>query len=189
MGEGAWVLILEELEHALRREARIYAELVGYGQTGDAYHLTALESSGTNAARAMSLSLRDAGLEPSEVDYINPHGTSTPLNDEVETRAIKPLGGVPILYLRGNLSRHVAGIEVGYSVHSGGATDQLLKEAFAAYPEGGDYSQTRNHYPFHMPFYLIFAHQIPIPPSTNMICPVMYLAIGEAKKRTASATS
>ncbi|GFP32861.1 hypothetical protein HKBW3S42_01168, partial [Candidatus Hakubella thermalkaliphila] len=82
-------LILEELEHALRREARIYAEMVGYGQTGDAYHLTALESSGTNAARAMSLSLRDAGLEPSEVDYINPHGTSTPLNDEVETRAIK----------------------------------------------------------------------------------------------------
>ncbi|GFP36082.1 3-oxoacyl-[acyl-carrier-protein] synthase II, partial [Candidatus Hakubella thermalkaliphila] len=89
MGEGAGVLILEELEHALRRGARIYAELVGYGQTGDAYHLTALESSGTNAARAMSLSLRDAGLEPSEVDYINPHGTSTPLNDEVETRAIK----------------------------------------------------------------------------------------------------
>lgn len=89
MGEGAGVLILEELEHALDRRARIYAEMAGYGQTGDAYHLTALESSGTNAARAMSLSLRDAGLEPSEVDYINPHGTSTPLNDEVETRAIK----------------------------------------------------------------------------------------------------
>ena len=89
MGEGAGILILESLEHARRRGARIYAELAGYGATADAFHITAPEEEGTGAALAMELALQDAGLEPEAVDYINAHGTSTLLNDCVETRAIR----------------------------------------------------------------------------------------------------
>jgi len=89
MGEGAGIIVLEELEYAISRGARILAEIVGYGSTGDAYHLTALESSGVNAARAMHNAMIDAGVSSDEIGYINPHGTSTPLNDEVETKAIK----------------------------------------------------------------------------------------------------
>jgi len=89
MGEGAGILVLEGLEHARRREARIYAELVGYGATADAFHITAPEEEGIGAARAMELALQDAGLTPGDVDYINAHGTSTLLNDCIETRAIR----------------------------------------------------------------------------------------------------
>jgi 3-oxoacyl-[acyl-carrier-protein] synthase II len=89
MGEGAGILILEELEHAKKRGAKIYAEVVGYGMTGDAYHITAPCEDGDGAIRVMEMALNDARINPDEVDYINAHGTSTPLNDKVETLAIK----------------------------------------------------------------------------------------------------
>jgi len=92
-GEGGGLVILESLEHARRRDARIYAEVVGYGMTGDAHHMTAPDPEGDGAARAMAAALRDGGLEPSAVGYINAHGTSTPYNDKFETLAIKRVFG------------------------------------------------------------------------------------------------
>lgn len=93
MGEGSGMLILEELEHALKRGAKIYAEVVGYGSTCDAYHITSPEPTGAGAAKAMSLAIEEAGIKPEEVSYINAHGTGTPYNDLFETRAVKTVFG------------------------------------------------------------------------------------------------
>lgn len=93
MGEGAGIVILESLDKALERGANIYAEIVGYGATGDAYHITAPAENGEGAARAMKMALEDANVSPEEVNYINAHGTSTELNDKYETEAIKKIFG------------------------------------------------------------------------------------------------
>jgi 3-oxoacyl-[acyl-carrier-protein] synthase II len=89
LGEGSGMLILEELGHALRRDAPIYAELVGYGMSADAFHMTAPSEDGEGAVRVMQMALRHAGVRPEQVDYINAHGTATPYNDKLETMAIK----------------------------------------------------------------------------------------------------
>lgn len=93
LGEGAGILILEEYEHARARGANILAEVTGYGMTCDAYHITAPEPTGETAARAMMEALSDAGISPGDVGYINAHGTSTPLNDKIETAAVRQTFG------------------------------------------------------------------------------------------------
>lgn len=116
MGEGAGVVLLEEYEHAKRRGAKIYAEFVGYGMTGDAYHITAPIPGGSGAARAMRAALNDAKLNADDVNYINAHGTSTKLNDKVETLAMKTVFGektkIPISSIK-SMTGHLLGAAGG----------------------------------------------------------------------------
>jgi 3-oxoacyl-[acyl-carrier-protein] synthase II len=132
IGEGAGILILESLEYAERRGAKILAEIVGYGMSGDAYHITAPEGNGDGAYRVMRAAIRDARLEPTQIDYVNAHGTSTPLGDAIETKAMKRVFGEhtkkfavsSTKSMTGHLLGGAGGLEAGISVLA--LRDQVL---------------------------------------------------------------
>ncbi len=113
MAEGAGILILEELEHAKKRGAKIYAELAGFGATGDAYHITAPDSEGISGAYAIEKALREAGVKKNEVDYFNAHGTSTPLNDKIETTILKKVFGEHAKNISVNSTKSMVGHSLG----------------------------------------------------------------------------
>lgn len=122
MGEGAGVVVLEELEHALNRNAKIYAEVIGYGCSADAYHITSPEESGTGAARAMLNAVNDAGITPDDVTYINAHGTSTHHNDLTETRAIKLAFGEHASEIKINSTKSM----IGHLLGAAGAVEFIV---------------------------------------------------------------
>lgn len=115
MGEGSGILLLEELDHALARGAKIYGEMVGYGMTCDAYHMTAPVPDGKGATRAIALAIKDAGLTPDQVSYINAHGTSTPANDVTETKAIKTALGEHAYKIKVSSTKSMTGHLLGGS--------------------------------------------------------------------------
>jgi 3-oxoacyl-[acyl-carrier-protein] synthase II len=122
IGEGAGVLILEELSYAQKRGAEILAEIIAYGDTGDAYHITAPIESGEGAAQAMQIALNKAGLKPEEIDYINAHGTSTQLNDKMETKAIKTVFGAHAHKVPISSTKSM----IGHLVGSAGAVEAII---------------------------------------------------------------
>ena len=128
MGEGAGVVVLESLEHAQARGAKIYAELAGYGATGDAYHITSPAEDGSGAAKAMEMAIADAGMKPEDVDYINAHGTSTHHNDLFETKAIKLALGDHAYKTRINSTKSMDGhgAAVGGAIVDSGKFDWMV---------------------------------------------------------------
>ena len=138
MGEGAAVLVMESEAHARARNARVYSEVAGYGASGDAYHLTAPDPEASGAIRAITLALKDAGIAPEEVDYVNAHGTSTPLNDPMETKAVKAVFGAHAQKLKMSSTKSMTG-------HLLGAAGALEAAICSLALKDGFYPPTINH--------------------------------------------